>query len=98
MAILIILFLAAVVIGAAITVMVATVTGIPILTTHSLTGALVGAGCVAAGLQVWDARIHDTRIGGVTFRDRSCYETSKHPDSIGNTYIMVCNFTHSSRI
>ncbi|HHT9145863.1 MAG: inorganic phosphate transporter [Candidatus Brocadiaceae bacterium] len=45
-------FLTAVGIGAAITVMVATVTGFPISTTHSLTGALVGAGCVAVGSQV----------------------------------------------
>ena len=45
-------FLTAVAIGAAITVMVATVTGFPISTTHSLTGALVGAGFVAVGLQV----------------------------------------------
>src|SRR3989338_737597 len=45
-------FLTAVAIGAAITVMVATITGFPISTTHSLTGALVGAGCVAVGSQV----------------------------------------------
>lgn len=45
-------FLTAVAIGAAITVMVATVTGFPISTTHSLTGALVGAGFVAIGSQV----------------------------------------------
>ena len=45
-------FLTAVAIGAAITVMVATVTGFPISTTHSLIGALVGAGFVAIGSQV----------------------------------------------
>src|SRR3989339_42821 len=45
-------FLTAVAIGAAITVMVATVTGFPISTTHSLTGALVGAGYVAVGSEV----------------------------------------------
>ncbi|HHT9114580.1 MAG TPA: inorganic phosphate transporter [Candidatus Wunengus sp. YC65] len=45
-------FLTAVAIGTAITVMVATVTGFPISTTHGLTGALVGAGCVAVGSQV----------------------------------------------
>ncbi len=45
-------FLTAVAIGAAITVMVATVTGFPISTTHSLTGALVGAGFMAIGSQV----------------------------------------------
>jgi len=45
-------FLTAVAIGAAITVMVATITGFPISTTHSLTGALVGAGFVAVGSQV----------------------------------------------
>ena len=42
-------FLAAVALGAACTVMLATITGFPISTTHSLTGALVGAGLIAVG-------------------------------------------------
>ena len=42
-------FLLAVACGAAITVILATLTGFPISTTHSLTGALVGAGLVAVG-------------------------------------------------
>jgi PiT family inorganic phosphate transporter len=42
-------FLLAVVIGAALTVILATLTGFPISTTHGLTGALVGAGLVAVG-------------------------------------------------
>jgi PiT family inorganic phosphate transporter len=42
-------FLTAVAGGAASTVMLATLTGFPISTTHALTGALVGAGFVAAG-------------------------------------------------
>ncbi len=42
-------FLASVAAGAASTVMLATVFGFPISTTHALTGALVGAGFVAAG-------------------------------------------------
>lgn len=45
-------FLLAVVLGAALTVILATVTGFPISTTHALTGALVGGGFVAAGAQV----------------------------------------------
>lgn len=45
-------FLAAVVVGAALTVILATKVGIPISTTHSLTGALLGAGLVAASLQI----------------------------------------------
>ena len=45
-------FLTAVAIGSAITVIIATVTGFPVSTTHSLTGALVGAGFVAVGTQV----------------------------------------------
>ena len=45
-------FLTAVAIGSAITVIIATVAGFPISTTHSLTGALVGAGFVAVGTQV----------------------------------------------
>lgn len=42
-------FLLAVAAGAASTVMLATMLGFPISTTHALTGALVGAGLVAAG-------------------------------------------------
>lgn len=42
-------FLTAVAAGAAATVMLATVFGFPISTTHALTGALVGAGLMAAG-------------------------------------------------
>jgi inorganic phosphate transporter, PiT family len=42
-------FLAAVAGGAAMTVMLATVLGFPISTTHALTGALVGSGFMAAG-------------------------------------------------
>lgn len=42
-------FLLAVGLGAALTVMLATVTGFPISTTHALTGALIGAGLTAAG-------------------------------------------------
>ena len=41
-------FLLAVSLGAALTVMVATRTGMPVSTTHALTGGLVGAGLVAA--------------------------------------------------
>ncbi|MGF1936344.1 MAG: inorganic phosphate transporter [Nostoc sp. ChiQUE02] len=42
----------AVAIAAGLTVLIATLTGFPISTTHSLTGAIVGAGLVAFGLQV----------------------------------------------
>ena len=42
-------FLLAVGLGAALTVMLATVTGFPISTTHALTGGLVGAGLAAVG-------------------------------------------------
>lgn len=42
-------FLFAVALGAALTVIIATFTGFPISTTHSLTGALVGAGFAAVG-------------------------------------------------
>lgn len=45
-------FLTAVAIGSAITVIIATVAGFPISTTHSLTGSLVGAGFIAVGTQV----------------------------------------------
>jgi PiT family inorganic phosphate transporter len=42
-------FLVAVSLGAALTVLIATWTGLPVSTTHALTGALVGAGMLAAG-------------------------------------------------
>lgn len=45
-------FLLAVGLGAALTVLLATLTGFPISTTHALTGALVGAGWTAVGSQV----------------------------------------------
>jgi PiT family inorganic phosphate transporter len=45
-------FVAAVVLAAALTVMLATKVGMPISTTHSLTGALVGAGVVSVGLDL----------------------------------------------
>ncbi len=45
-------FILAVAIGAGATVILATVTGFPISTTHGLTGAMVGSGLVAAGAQV----------------------------------------------
>jgi PiT family inorganic phosphate transporter len=45
-------FLLAVALGAGLTVMVATVAGFPVSTTHSLTGALIGSGLIAVGAQV----------------------------------------------
>jgi len=45
-------FLISVALGAAFTVFIATLIGIPISTTHSLTGALIGAGLVSVGAQI----------------------------------------------
>ncbi|OGG54801.1 MAG: phosphate permease [Candidatus Handelsmanbacteria bacterium RIFCSPLOWO2_12_FULL_64_10] len=45
-------FLLSVAVGAGFTVILATLTGFPISTTHSLTGALLGSGLVAVGTQV----------------------------------------------
>src|SRR6478609_1268419 len=45
-------FLLAVVIGAAVTVILATRFGFPISTTHALTGAIVGCGLIAVGMGV----------------------------------------------
>ncbi len=45
-------FLLAVVLASACTVILATLTGFPVSTTHALTGALVGGGLVASGAQV----------------------------------------------
>jgi inorganic phosphate transporter, PiT family len=56
------IFLLAVALGAGLTVMLATITGFPISTTHSLTGALVGSGFVAAGTAV-----NVSKLGGAFF-------------------------------
>lgn len=45
-------FLLAVAFGAGATVMLATITGFPVSTTHGLTGAIVGTGLVAVGARV----------------------------------------------
>jgi PiT family inorganic phosphate transporter len=45
-------FVLAVALGAGLTVIVATLTGFPVSTTHALTGAIVGAGLVAVGTGV----------------------------------------------
>src|SRR5205809_3254571 len=45
-------FLLAVAVGAGTTVLLATLTGFPVSTTHALTGAIIGTGLVAAGAQV----------------------------------------------
>jgi PiT family inorganic phosphate transporter len=45
-------FLLAVAIGAGLTVIIATLTGFPISTTHALTGAIIGCGFVAVGPEV----------------------------------------------
>src|SRR6185436_12931924 len=45
-------FLLAVALGAGMTVMLATLTGFPISTTHALTGAILGSALVAAGAAV----------------------------------------------
>jgi PiT family inorganic phosphate transporter len=45
-------FVLAVAIGAGLTVILATLTGFPISTTHALTGAIIGCGLVAVELQV----------------------------------------------
>jgi len=45
-------FLLAVALGAGLTVILATITGLPVSTTHGLTGALVGGGLIAVGSQV----------------------------------------------
>ena len=45
-------FLVAVILGAGLTVLIAARFGIPVSTTHGLTGALVGAGLVAAGTRL----------------------------------------------
>jgi PiT family inorganic phosphate transporter len=50
-------FLVAVALAAGLTVMLATVTGFPVSTTHGLTGALVGAGLTAVGTQVNFAKL-----------------------------------------
>lgn len=46
------LFVLAVALGAGLTVIIATVTGLPISTTHALTGAIIGCGLVSVGWAV----------------------------------------------
>lgn len=55
-------FVLAVALGAGVTVILATLLGFPISTTHGLTGALVGAGSVAAGSQVNLALLGNTFV------------------------------------
>ncbi len=55
-------FLLAIAIGAALTVILATVTGFPISTTHALTGAMIGCGLVAVGPLVNFAALQKTFI------------------------------------
>lgn len=55
-------FLLAVAFGAGLTVLIATFKGLPISTTHSLTGALAGTGFMAAGLE-----LNLSRLGGTFF-------------------------------
>jgi len=50
-------FLLSVALGAGLTVMLATVAGFPVSTTHGLTGALVGSGLVAVGTEVNFAKL-----------------------------------------
>jgi inorganic phosphate transporter, PiT family len=50
-------FLLSVALGAGLTVMIATVSGFPVSTTHGLTGALVGSGLVAVGTEVNFAKL-----------------------------------------
>jgi len=45
-------FVLAVALGAGLTIIIATLTGFPVSTTHGLTGAIVGSGLVAAGAAV----------------------------------------------
>src|SRR5947209_2982346 len=52
-------FLLAVSLGAALTVLLATLTGLPVSTTHALTGGLVGAGLLAAS-----GEVRFTTLGG----------------------------------
>ncbi len=50
-------FLAAVALGAAATVIIATFAGLPVSTTHALVGALAGSGLVAAGSEVGSTKL-----------------------------------------
>jgi PiT family inorganic phosphate transporter len=55
-------FVLAVALGAALTVLLATLTGLPVSTTHALTGGLVGAGLLAAAGDVQLAALSKTFI------------------------------------
>jgi len=55
-------FLVAVSLGAGLTVLIATLTGLPISTTHALTGGLVGAGLLATGGKIQLAALLSTFV------------------------------------
>lgn len=60
-------FLLAVACGAGATVLLATVTGMPVSTTHSLTGALAGAGLVAVGADLGFAALGRNFVAPLLF-------------------------------
>ena len=60
-------FLLAVGLGAALTVLLATRLGMPVSTTHALTGGLVGAGLLAAGDEVRFATLTDSFVAPLLF-------------------------------
>jgi inorganic phosphate transporter, PiT family len=58
-------FLLSVALGAGLTVMLATITGFPVSTTHGLTGALVGGGLAAVGTQVNFTFVNTPQFGAI---------------------------------
>ncbi|MFS0518688.1 inorganic phosphate transporter [Nostoc sp. UIC 10607] len=94
----------AVAIAAGLTVLIATLMGFPISTTHSLTGALVGAGLVAIGLKVNFAALGTSFILplllspiiaiplGAAIYSLSGYINSKWNLSVNQKMIDTCHF------
>lgn len=88
----------AVAIAAGLTVLIATFMGFPISTTHSLTGALVGAGLVAIGLQVNFAALGTSFILPLLLSPIIAIPLGAGIYSLYNYIISKCNLSVNQKI
>ncbi|MCC5655447.1 inorganic phosphate transporter family protein [Nostoc sp. XA010] len=88
----------AVAIAAGLTVLIATFMGFPISTTHSLTGALVGAGLVAIGLQVNFAALGTSFILPLLLSPIIAIPLGAGISSLYNYIILKCNLSVNQKM